>query len=148
MNEKNSRKSEKDVSRVYITRRTYQISPELLSDLQIQEQNERATTIHCHYISPNKYTNGGWINIAETTFLMNKEDHSMLPLIQVNHIPISPEKHYFKKANQKFGFTLFFPSLPDNWKSFSLIEVTNEPSPVIIHEIERNRTGVYNVNII
>jgi hypothetical protein len=148
MNDENNQESEKKVSKVYITKKNYQISPDLLSSSEKEACSEGATTIHCHYISPEKYMNGGWINIAKTTFLLNKEDNRMLSMIQVNNIPISPEKHYFKKANQKFAFTLFFPLLPDNWKFFSLIEITNEPSPVMIHEIERNKTGIYNVNII
>jgi len=148
MNEQNNNKSEREEGKVYIFKKHYQISPALLSSLKKEEENEGATMIHCHYVSSEKYKNGGWINISETTFIMNQEDHSMLPLIQANNIPISPDKHYFKRANEKFVFTLFFPILPDSWKIFSLFEVTKEPSPVIIHEIERNKTGIYNVRII
>jgi hypothetical protein len=132
---------------MYIRKRTYQIDPEILSEIETKDNNEAATIIHCQYTSPEKYMNGGWVNIAQTTYLCNDNDNTMLKMKQVFNIPISPEKHFFQKPNQTKRFTLFFPALPEDWSSFSVVEVTNEPGPVLIHSIERNDSGVYHLTI-
>lgn len=144
MNKNNSSNSKHGM---YIHKRTYHIDPEIIADIETCDNNEAATIIHCQYTSPEKYPNGGWVNIAQTTYLCNDRDNTMLPMIQVFNIPVSPEKHFFQKPNQTKRFTLFFPAMPENWTSFSIVEVTDEPGPVLIHCIERNKSGVYHLII-
>lgn len=112
---------------------------ELLSDAY--------TTIHCRYQAKEKYVNGGWVNIWPTTFLINHEKNDSVKLIQVDNVPIAPEKHYFAHKGQFLIFTLFFPSLPESWSHFDLMEKTNDGTGFKVKRITRNRTGVYRVNV-
>lgn len=134
-----------DFGEPFIKRKTYQIDPDILVGIEKDLSDEGATIIHCHYTSSEKYINGGWINISPTTYLLNKTDNSLLRMIQVYNIPVSPERHFFTKVRQKKTFTLFFPKLPENWDCFSIIEVTSEPSPFTKHDIKRNESGIYQV---
>lgn len=121
--------------------------PFALSDFDNMNVPEGATIIHCYYESPEKYINGGWINISPTTYLLNKDTNSMLPMIQVQDIPLSPQKHYFSKVKEKKTFTLFFPLLPKSWQTFSMIELINSTDPIMVHDIQRNSSGVYHAKI-
>jgi hypothetical protein len=143
MDFQNSEGEQSNEGRIYIRKQKMLTDPFALSDFEQMNVTEGATVIHCYYESPEKYINGGWINISPTTYLMNTLTNTMLPLIQAHNIPISPQRHYFKKVKEKKTFTLFFPLLPQNWKSFSMVELVNAPDPIMIHDISRNATGVY-----
>jgi hypothetical protein len=134
-----------DLGGPYIVRKKHRIDPDIIVDIEKELADEGATIIHCQYTSSDKYINGGWVNISPTTYLLNKKDNSLLRMTQVNNIAVSPDRHFFTKARQKKTFTLFFPKLPENWDSFSILEVTTEPSPFVKHDIKRNSSGIYQI---
>ena len=131
----------------FIFKKNERVDPFVLADLKQTLEPEGCTIIHCHYEAPDQFLNGGWVNIARTTYLINVEDHALLPMFQVHDVPISPERHFFERIHQKKSFTLFFPALPFFWHTFSIIEMTREPSPFIVNDIKRNASGVYHVTL-
>lgn len=143
----NSADEDSNEGRIYIHKRKMLTDPFALSDFDNMNVPEGATIIHCYYESPEKYINGGWINISPTTYLLNKVTNTMLPMIQVQDIPVSPQKHYFSKVKEKKTFTLFFPLLPKSWQTFSMIELINSTDPIMVHDIQRNSSGVYHAKI-
>jgi len=147
MNLQHSENEHSDRGRIFIRKQQLIIDPFALSDFDNMNVPEGATIIHCYYESPEKYINGGWINISPTTYLLNKDTNSMLPMIQVQDIPLSPQKHYFSKVKEKKTFTLFFPLLPKSWQTFSMIELINSTDPIMVHDIQRNSSGVYHAKI-
>ncbi|MEY4702705.1 MAG: hypothetical protein RIR96_602 [Bacteroidota bacterium] len=103
------------------------------------------TIVHCHYVSKHKYINGGWVNIFPTTYLFH--EGIFLQLEHAENIPVSPAKHYFTQPGIRKSFTLYFPLLPETWDSFDLIEKTNTEKGFVHHNIIRNNSGVYNIEI-
>jgi hypothetical protein len=120
----------------------------LWTDLAYKAQEvEGQTLVHCKYVSKDKYANGGWVNIYDTTFLVNPDTHDMLRLVQAYNVPISPEKHYFKQARQLKTFTLVFPRVPKHWKSFNLLEVAGKGGGFHVTNIVRNDSGIYHIEL-
>jgi hypothetical protein len=121
------------------------IDQKTLQQLEESYKEEAQTLVHCNYVSKRKYTNGGWVNIYPTTFLVN--DNEVIPLLYAINIPLSPNIHVFKSAGELKQFTLVFPTIPKEWESFSLIENCNDHDGFVVINIERNNSGVYEVNI-
>jgi hypothetical protein len=128
----------------------YNVSIDAATMKKINNQfhEESCTIVHCIFIAKTKYVNGGWVNIYPTT-LIEKSGNSFdyLYLQHAMNIPIAPERHYFKKAGDILRFTLYFPAIPKDWKTFSLVEVADGGIGLSTTTIERNDTGVYEVII-
>jgi hypothetical protein len=116
-----------------------------LQQLKEEFKEEAQTLVHCNYVSKRKYTNGGWVNIYPTTFLVHENE--VIPMLYAVNIPIAPNIHVFKSAGELKQFTLIFPPIPKEWYSFSLIENCNDHEGFVVINIERNDSGVYEVNI-
>jgi len=105
------------------------------------------TIIHCKYVSPHIYINGGWVNIWPITYLDNDSESLRLELLQVVNIPLAPNKHYFKKPGEILHFSLIFGRVPDHWSSFNMQEIAGNSLGFGYSGIERNKIGVYNIRI-
>jgi hypothetical protein len=105
------------------------------------------TFLHCRYVSKPKYLNGGWINIYESTYLVNADTRDMLPMVQAYNVPIGPAKHHFKEPGQLKQFTLLFPKVPKHWKRFHLLEMVKGADGFKVMDIVRNDTGVYHIQL-
>ena len=114
--------------------------------LILQYQEEGMTVIHCSYVSPDKYFNGGWVNIHKTTYLV-QPGGGELGLLHAENIPLAPRRHIFEKAGVEKRFTLYFPLLPKNWDSFDFVERTPSATGFVIRNICRNDSGVYEVRL-
>jgi len=117
-------------------------------------EEEGYTYLHCTCYTSPKYSSGWWICINESTYLINSGSNEKLKLLNAINIPLSPEKHYFKKLGDSLRFTLVFPALPKDWKNFNLIEIVTPIRALYegsdgfsIINIRRNNTGVYKVKI-
>lgn len=128
-------------------KRNVKIDFSLINRIKTVKNEESQTIIHCNYVAPEKFDNGGWVNINSTTFLINENSRSKLKLIHRENIPIAPDRHYFLKAGEKIRFTLVFQGLPKSWRSFSLCEKTLFGDGFIIKNILKNSTGIYEINI-
>lgn len=123
------------------------VTSDLLKQIKNDFSEEKVTILSCTYVAPNKYINGGWINIYSTTNLINPTTNIKLPLLHAINIPIAPDKYYFSKRGEIKRFLLYFPTLPKYWKFFHLIEKTNERYAFSAYNIVRNETGLYEVFI-
>lgn len=142
------------------------VSIEVSNDLLESFEEEGFTYLHCTYITSPRYTSGWWINISENCVLTNGEEE--IKMLNAMNIPLSPNKHFFKKFGDRLQFTLIFPAVPKSWDTFDFIECTNtiqkvegrfdpaggvtfrtivESKGFYINNITRNSTGVYKVNI-
>ncbi len=108
---------------------------------------EGQTILHCRYVSTDKYLNGGWINIYKSTFLVNPDTKDFLSLVQAHNIPVSPGRHMFRQAGQLKQFTLLFPYVPRYWRRFHLVELVRGGGGFRVKDIERNKSGVYHINL-
>lgn len=112
-------------------------------------QEEAFTIIHCTYVAKQKFINGGWINIYPTTYLeffTNLfEERSRLNLIHSVNVPIAPKRFHFNKKGDVKKFILYFPAIPKHWKTFDLVEVSDNKDGFRVCQIHRNTLGVYEV---
>lgn len=129
------------------TQKIKSVDIEITTIQQLNEQwvKERQTIVHCSYVSKRKYINGGWINIHPNTYLVHSADK--LQLLHAENIPLAPAIHVFTRVGEPLQFTLIFPAIPKDWKSFSLVEKCNSSNGFIIHDIQRNNVGLYEVLI-
>jgi hypothetical protein len=107
------------------------------------------TIIHCSYVSKHKYVNGGWMNICVATYLENSADpdeFTRIQLLNAYNVPLSPERHFFSRGGERKEFTLIFPPLPKEWRSFDLMEHSRENN-FEVYNIPRNESGVYYLKI-
>ena len=142
------------------------VSIEVSNDLLESFEEEGFTYLHCTYITSPRYISGWWVNICENCVLTNAEEE--IKMLNAMNIPLSPNKHFFKKFGDSLQFTLIFPAVPKSWDSFDFIEYTTntrtvegnidlaagiisrnivESKGLYINNITRNSTGVYKVNI-
>jgi len=108
---------------------------------------EGQTILHCRYVSKDKYKNGGWVNIYKSTFLLNPDTKDFLSLVKAMDIPVSPGRHFFKEPGQLKQFTLLFPYVPKHWKRFHLVELVKGGDGFRVQDIERNASGVYQIEL-
>lgn len=129
-----------------------EVSPDLLESFE----EEGFTYLHCTYKTSPKYSKGWWININNSSYITGGKDLECLKMLNAIGIPLAPEKHYLKKFGDTLKFTLIFPAIPKDWKTFDFIEDTNPTYSVAtiqlshglsIRNITRNNTGVYKVII-
>ena len=125
------------------------IDSSTLHRIKEEVREEACTIVHCTYVAKIKYVNGGWVNIHAKTVLHIAEGFMKKPeqleLLHAFNIPIAPAKHYFSQAGDVIRFTLYFPPLPSDWTSFTLVEDTGYFNGFTACGIPRNSTGVYNV---
>ena len=121
------------------------IDHQSLQQLKNDFKEDAQTLVHCSYVSKTKYINGGWVNIYPTTFLVHENE--VLPMLHAFNVPIAPNTHVFKRVGELKQFTLVFPAVPKEWDTFSLIENCNDHEGFVVINIERNDSGVYEVNI-
>lgn len=89
---------------------------------------EEYTQIDFVYIAPNKYINGGWIQISPMTYIQPVNSDIRYSLLEVRNISIAPTKLYFKSAGQVHHYSLIFQALPKNVSHINIIEKLAEGS--------------------
>lgn len=119
----------------------------LISKIKNFENEESQTIIYCNYFAPEKYDDGGWVNINTTTFLINEKTGNKLKLIHVENVPVAPQRHHFSKTGEKIRFTLIFQGIPKSWERFSLSETALFGDGFVVKNILKNSTGIYEINI-
>ena len=129
-----------------ITKHDVQIDDETRNLLLESFPEEGATLVHCHYVSPRKYINGGWVNINRTTYLRANNGQEV-SLLHALNIPVAPGRHFFNKSGEYKKFTLCFPQLPKDWTVFEMVEESRTGEGFKVTGIKRNESGVYDVNI-
>ncbi len=118
------------------------IHPGLISNF-CRNQEESQAIIHCNYVAPEKYDDGGWVNINTTSFLINEKTGNKLKLIHVENVPVAPQRHHFSKTGGKIRFTLILQGIPKSWERFSLPETALFGDGFVVKNILKNSTGIY-----
>lgn len=80
------------------------------------------TRIDFVYIAPQKYINGGWIQMSSGCFIRPKGSEVQYNMMEAINIPIAPNKYFFRRSGQVHHFTLLFPALPKSVKHIDVIE--------------------------
>lgn len=104
------------------------------------EVEEQQVIVHCSLENPF----GTKIRIWKTTYLLTESGHKC-PLVAWRGITLAPQ--WMLSMNNPIPFTLIFKGLPSDCKVFSLIEDIPEENGFIVHDIPRNRTDVYRINL-
>ena len=107
-------------------------------------ENESQVIIKCSYKATYE---GEGIRISKSTFLVPHGYNLYTSrLIFAHNISMYPEWTLLK-AGVDFQFTLVFSCLPKDCKSFDMIENIATPGAIIIRDIQRNDTDIYNLNV-
>jgi hypothetical protein len=75
------------------------------------------------YYTTNYYIKGGWVRIAQDSFVRDNSSKKIYKLIRAENIPIAPSVHSFNSTNEWMFFSLIFEPIPFTLKQFDLIEV-------------------------
>lgn len=87
------------------------------------ERTLELTIVYCYYRTP---YNGGWMNISQSTYLIDANNGHKYKILYADGIPLFPEQYKFEVYGQGVTFKLVFPVLSTNTHQFNLIEeVTN-----------------------
>lgn len=66
-----------------------------------------------------------WIAISQNTFIRPVDSNHTFPLQKAINICLSPQKYFFKHAQEILSFTLLFPPLPKGIELFDIIQSDN-----------------------
>lgn len=104
---------------------------------------ENMVMLRCRY---NPGQEGSLLKISKSTFLCDFSCGHKSNLIFSNNVMIEP---YWSKVNPytTLCFTLIFSGLPQESKSFDLIEETPMNGAILVNNIKRNTTDVYDILI-
>ena len=83
------------------------------------------TRIDFGYLAPWIYVKGGWIKIAQHTYLKVRGDKKRYALIDAKGIPIAPEKLHFESIIDRQVFSLFFQPFPIRDCVIDIVEEEN-----------------------
>ena len=118
---------------------------ELFPEMMVEEAGY--TFVHCLAYPSRQYTAEWWVNIWRTTFLVDTITGDSLELLFADKIPYAPDRHYFKHINDTKTFLLVFTKIPKTWRSFHVIEKSNDGDCFETKYIQRNDSGVYYINL-
>lgn len=91
------------------------------------------------YYATSYYIKGGWVRIAQDSFVRDKSNNKIYKLLRAENIPIAPTVHSFNSSNEWMFFSLIFEPVPFNIKAFDLIEVEpGEPTDFNFYNIMLN----------
>ncbi len=115
----------------------------LKDELLTQIQEESMVIVHCSYDS----LFGGGIRIWNSTVLIDHQSGDRSRLLHAENITIAPVWMEVP-AGTTARFTLIFASLPKTCEVFDLYEDIPEEGGFHIKGIKRNKSDVYNVEIV
>jgi len=80
------------------------------ANLEIKSIEEEETMLRIDFIyrASNRYINGGWVQISPYTYVCCSASSARYPMLKAENIPISPQKHYFRKQGEPLAYSLFF----------------------------------------
>lgn len=108
----------------------------------VQTQEERVTIVHCYYLSAFPT----YARIWPTTYLI-EEDGTKRQLLHAFNISFAPNWTKYRVANDYVRFTLLFEALGRTCNLFHLKEEISESQAFYTHNIQRNRSDVYEAEL-
>jgi len=135
-----------------MSKENIQLAPVILPDIKLDEKtrksllsdlgNEEQVIVHCTY-----HGQGDSLRIWKTTFLVDRDSGHRSRLLHAENITLYPEWMPVPMGTTA-RFTLVFSKLPRGCKTFSLFEEIPQPGAFHIKNIQRNKSDVYNVEIV
>lgn len=92
------------------------------------------------------FATGNLIRIWKSTFLIPKGTNHRCPLLYWENISLYPQWMNIP-AGKTHRFTLIFGPLPASCTVFSLEEIIPDAGGFLVHDIVRNKTDVYHVDL-
>jgi hypothetical protein len=117
------------------------ISVEVKEELLASTQETGQVIVHCSYTADNQECG---IRIWKSTYLVAHEVDHQSELLNSFNITLSPEWTMLDPF-QTQEFTLIFSGLPDECKTFDLVEKISEQMPFHVRNIRRNENDVYRI---
>ena len=121
-----------------------EIDEAIKQQLQQDVENESQVIVHCKYDAS---AERDMIRIWKSTFLYARDSSHRSDLIHTQKISIYPNWTLIEAGNS-LHFTLIFSGLPKSCKSFDMLENIPEPGGFFVENITRNKSDVYNVEIL
>ena len=87
--------------------------------------NDQFTRIDFGYKAPWIYVRGGWIRIAQHTYIEVQGDNKKYELIEAKNIPLAPDVFEFESTEDWRVFTLYFKPIPIKSCNMDIIEEEN-----------------------
>lgn len=87
--------------------------------------NDQFTRIDFGYCAPWIYIRGGWIRIAQHTYIQLQGSLKKYELIEAKNIPLAPEVFEFESKEDWRVFTLYFKPIPIKSCNINIIEEEN-----------------------
>ena len=124
------------------------VERDTLLDIYKIELNTDFTRIDFIYQAPDKYINGGWIEMDPNSFIRPASSSTIYKMVKAINISIAPIKTYFKKSGQIHVFTLIFPPLPSDVTVIDIIEKEGLGTYFNFYnvQLEKNATTIIHVN--
>ena len=88
--------------------------------------NDQFTRIDFGYCAPWIYVRGGWIRIAQHTYIQLQGSLKKYELIEAKNIPLAPEVFEFESKEDWRVFTLYFKPIPIR---SCIIDIIEEEEP-------------------
>ena len=107
---------------------------------------ERFTILHCQFTARASNNNGGWIYMTPKSYIFETAYSEWLQVINILFVPVEPEKYYFSEPGQVKKFTMIFPAIPKNWKTFNFLEDCDHG--FFLFTIPTNNSGIYYLNFV
>jgi hypothetical protein len=112
----------------------------------VQENPEQQTIIHCDKLIQKNSDSEKWFSLNPKTYLINEQKlPGVVPIQLAYGIPISPKRMRRKKHQEILSFTLVFGAVPNNWRYFTLREESTDNNGIIVPNIWRNTSGIYQI---
>ena len=108
----------------------------------IDHDNERVTIVHCRYYTEAPVGARVW----PTTYLV-ENDGRVRELLHTFNISTTTTMQIYNVYCGYIYFTLMFEPLTDKCTSFHIEEIIPDTNGFISHEISRNKTGVYHIEL-
>ena len=116
------------------------VSPEVREI--INKDYEHVTVLHCRYYTERPVFARVW----PTTYLV-ENDGSVRELLHAFNISTTATMQHYNVYSGYIYFTLVFQHLTDACTSFHIEEIIPDTNGFISHEVSRNKTGVYHLEL-
>jgi hypothetical protein len=116
---------------------------EVLTEIEGLTSEDSFVYVHCYFRNSSENM---LIRIWKTTYLVDSLSNARSKLIHAENISIAPAWTHIP-VNSEYAFLLIFAGLPKSCKQFDLVEEIPEPGGFVVHNISRNDTDVYHINL-
>jgi hypothetical protein len=108
----------------------------------INQEEDSVTIVHCRYFAATPSMARVW----PTTYLVENNGR-IRELLHAENIATYPAYQLYDVCGDYIYFTLIFERLSNECTSFHIEEIIPDTNGFISHEVSRNKTGVYQIEL-